>query len=171
MTPSRRISNPEPIPIPRSAAARSARPRPSSDPTPDAQLARADRAARAALERKAHKLVAFDVRELTSYADTFVLATGGSDRQVRAIADAVKHALAESGEQPLGHEGYEEGRWVLLDFVEVVVHVFHEKTREYYMLDRLWGDAHREPSWIRLADQSATDSLGRGVSRAPHRLW
>ncbi len=159
MTPGRRIQNREPIPTPRNAAARSAQPRPTGGPTPEAQLARADRAARAALERKAQKLVAFDVRELTSYADTFVLATGGSDRQVRAIADAVKHALAETGEQPLGHEGYEEGRWILLDFGDLIVHVFQEDVREHYDLERLWSDATE----LRLPSVAEAEAAERGA--------
>ncbi len=141
MTPTKRTVEPEPIPAPKSAARRSAAPRPAKRAGHETQLARADRVAQAALGRKAQKLVAFDVREVTSYADTFVLATGGSDRQVRAIADAVKHALQETGEAPLGHEGYEEGRWVLLDYGDLIVHVFQEEVREHYDLERLWSDA------------------------------
>ena len=159
MTPSRRRPDPEPIPTPRSAQARSARPRAAAAPGPETQLARADRVAHAALERKARKLVAFDVREVTSYADTFVLASGGSDRQVRAIADAIEEALAASGEQPLGREGYEEGRWVLLDVGDLIAHVFQDEVREHYDLERLWSDARE----LELPSVAAAEAAERGA--------
>jgi ribosome-associated protein len=104
---------------------------------------RARRLAAAALDRKAREVVALDVRALTSFADTFLLASGTSDRHVRAVADAVLERSVRDGTPALGVEGYEEGRWVLLDFADVVVHVFQPEAREYYDLDRLWGDAPR----------------------------
>ena len=85
--------------------------------------------------------MALDVHELTSFADAFLLATGTSDRHVRSVADAVLETTAEMGKSPLGVEGYEEGRWVLIDLNEVVIHVFQQEVREYYDLERLWGDA------------------------------
>lgn len=97
--------------------------------------------AEAALEKKAQDLLALDVRELTSFTDAFLIATGTSDRHVRAVADALLAASQASGTTPLGVEGYEEGRWVLIDLNEVVVHVFQEEVRRYYDLERLWGDA------------------------------
>ncbi len=97
----------------------------------------------AALERKAQDLVALDVRELSSYADTLVLATGTSDRHARAVADAVIEAAARLGESPLGVEGYDEGRWVLIDLGDLIVHVFQHEVREHYDLERLWSDAPR----------------------------
>jgi ribosome-associated protein len=97
--------------------------------------------AEAALERKAQDLVALDVHELTSFADAFLLATGTSDRHVRSVADAMLEASQEMGRSPLGVEGYDEGRWVLIDLNVVVVHVFQEEVREYYDLERLWRDA------------------------------
>ena len=97
--------------------------------------------AEAALDRKAKDVLALDVRGLTSFADSFVLASGSSDRQVRAIADAILEATRASGDAPLGVEGYDEGRWVLIDLNDVVVHVFLEEVREHYDLERLWGDA------------------------------
>jgi len=106
-------------------------------------LAKAARIAKAALDRKAENLVALDVREVTSFADVFLLATGGSDRHVRAIADAVKEAVEELGERPLGIEGYDEGRWLLLDLGDVIVHVFQRDVREHYDLERLWSEAPR----------------------------
>ncbi len=95
----------------------------------------------AAAEMKAQDLVALDVHALTSFADAFLLATGTSDRHVRSVADAVLEANAGMGAPPLGVEGYDEGRWVLIDLNEVVVHIFQEEVREYYDLERLWGDA------------------------------
>jgi ribosome-associated protein len=95
----------------------------------------------AALERNAEDPLALEIRELTSFADAFVLLTGHSDRQVRAIADAIEKRLRESGNPPLGIEGFGQGRWVLLDCDDVVVHVFEPETRELYALERLWSDA------------------------------
>jgi len=85
--------------------------------------------------------LALDVREVASFADTFLILTGRSDRQVRAIADAVEQELTLRGEQPIGSEGQEEGRWVLLDFVDLIVHVFQRDVRADYALERLWADA------------------------------
>ena len=106
-------------------------------------LAKAVRIAKAAVDLKAENLVALDVRELTSFADVFILATGGSDRHVRAIADAVEEVVEELGERPLGIEGYDEGRWILLDLGDVIVHVFQSEVREHYDLERLWSEAPR----------------------------
>jgi len=99
------------------------------------------RAAHAARSKKAHDLVALDLRDLDGVADYFLICSGGSEVQVKAVAEAVEEKLREAGARPWHVEGLEGRRWVLLDYVEMVVHVFHEKTREYYMLDRLWGDA------------------------------
>jgi ribosome-associated protein len=106
-------------------------------------LAKAVRIAKAAVDRKAEDLVALDVSAVASFADIFILATGGSDRHVRAIADAVEDAVEELGEQPLGIEGYDEGRWLLLDLGDVIVHVFQPDVREDYDLERLWSEAPR----------------------------
>jgi ribosome-associated protein len=95
----------------------------------------------AVADRKGEDVVALDVRRVTSFADTFVLATGSSDRNVRAIADAVVEAAQARGEKPLGVEGYEEGRWVLVDLGDAVVHVFLPDVREHYALERLYADA------------------------------
>ena len=105
----------------------------------------------AALDRKAEDVVALDVRQLASFADTFLLATGRSDRQVRSIADAVSEALESHGETRLGVEGYDEGRWVLMDFGDLIAHVFQPDVREHYDLERLWSDA---PS-IDVGDEAA----------------
>jgi ribosome-associated protein len=97
--------------------------------------------AEAALERKGRGVLALSVGELTSFADTFLLVSGSSDRQVRAIADAVVEAAKAAGDAPLGVEGYDEGHWVLIDLNDVIVHVFLDEVREHYDLERLWADA------------------------------
>lgn len=94
-----------------------------------------------ALDKKAEDVVALDVRELVSFADSFVIATGGSDRHVRSIVDGIDEALRARGERPLGIEGAEEGRWVLIDCDDAVVHVFQRDVRQHYDLERLWSDA------------------------------
>lgn len=108
----------------------------------------------AALEVKAEDVVAFDVSELTSLAEAFVVVTGRSDRQVKAIADSVTRAVKARGEPPLGVEGYSEGRWVLIDLADVIVHVFQPEAREHYDIERLWGDARP----IELADEAGQRS-------------
>lgn len=97
----------------------------------------------AALDRKAERPVALDMRSLTSYADSFILLTGRSDRQVRSISDAVVEALKAHGEPPLGVEGESDGNWILIDCNDAIVHVFDPETREQYDLERLWRDAPR----------------------------
>lgn len=101
----------------------------------------ARRYAEAALDRKAEDVVALDVASLTSFTDAFVIATGTSDRHVKAVADAVVERAHELGRKPLGVEGYEGGEWVLIDLDDVVVHVFQSERREHYDLERLWADA------------------------------
>jgi ribosome-associated protein len=97
--------------------------------------------AQAAREKLAEEVVALDVRDAVSFADTFIIATGRSDRQVRAIGDAIAEALAQENEEPLGVEGYEEGRWLLMDLGDVVVHIFQPDARRHYDLERLWSEA------------------------------
>jgi ribosome-associated protein len=95
----------------------------------------------AALDVKAEDVVALDVREQSSFADVFVIATGRSDRQVRAIADSIEQATKQAGAPPLGIEGHAEGRWVLIDLDDVIAHVFTPETREHYDIERLWSHA------------------------------
>ena len=97
----------------------------------------------AALERKAERWVVLDMRKLTAYADTFVILTGRSDRQVRSIADGIVASLKERNEHPLGIEGMDDGKWVLIDCNDAIVHVFDPDTRERFDLERLWRDAPR----------------------------
>ena len=106
-------------------------------------LEKAKIAAEAAIDLKATDPVAIDVHELVSFADVFVILTGRSDRHVGAIAEAISKALSRRGEKPLGIEGLREGRWVLMDLTDVIVHVFQEEVRSHYDLERLWSDAPR----------------------------
>jgi ribosome-associated protein len=101
----------------------------------------ARRAAAAALDKKAEKVVLVDLRAQSSYADFLVICSGTNERQLEAIAEAVESSLREIGDHPIGTEGTRGGRWVLLDFGDVVVHVFHEDERSYYDLEGLWSDA------------------------------
>ena len=109
----------------------------------EAARERARQLAEVARDRNAENVVALAVGELTSFADAFVIATASSDRQARAVADAVVKNARGSGEVVLGVEGYEDGRWILIDGGDVVVHVFVRDAREHYDLDRLWADASR----------------------------
>lgn len=98
-------------------------------------------AALAASDKLADRILAFDVSEPLAVADAFLLASASNDRQVRAIADEIEDQLREKyGEKPLRREGHQQGRWILLDFADVVVHVQHEDERAFYSLERLWRD-------------------------------
>jgi ribosome-associated protein len=97
-------------------------------------------AAAAAESKGAEDLVALDVSQPLPLVDAFLLATGNSERNVAAIADAVEDAMLEAGHRRIRREGRAESRWVLLDFGDLVVHVFHEQERTYYGLERLWKD-------------------------------
>lgn len=97
-------------------------------------------AAKAASDRKAEEIIALDVSERLVLTDVFLLASGTSERQVGAIVDAVEEALHTAGAKAVRREGVREGRWALLDFGEVVVHVQHTEDRVYYALERLWAD-------------------------------
>jgi ribosome-associated protein len=99
------------------------------------------RAAELALDRKALDVVALDLRGISSATDFFLLATGNSDIQVKAIAEHVLEGMKGEGARPLHVEGLDRGRWVLMDYVDMVVHVFHPSAREFYQLEHLWGDA------------------------------
>jgi ribosome-associated protein len=98
---------------------------------------------RAALEKKAYDFVVIEVREVTSIADYFIICTGRSDRQVQSIAQGVEEALNQAGISLLSVEGANRGHWVLMDFSDVVVHIFYEPVRQFYDLDGLWGHAPR----------------------------
>lgn len=101
------------------------------------------RAADLALERKGYDVIALDLRGISSATDFFVLASGRSDVQVKAIAEHISDELRREGTRPSHVEGLRGGRWVLLDYIDFVVHVFHPHAREFYQLENLWGDAPR----------------------------
>jgi ribosome-associated protein len=102
-------------------------------------------AARAASDKRAADVVVLDLRELTLITDFFVICQGASDVQIRAIVEGVRDALEAQGRRPLSVEGLAQARWVLLDYGDLVVHVMAEAEREYYSLERLWGDAQQVP--------------------------
>lgn len=100
-------------------------------------------AARLALERKASDVVVLDLREISSATDFFIIGSGNSDIQVRAIAEHIQEELRERGLRADHIEGLDRARWVLLDYIDFVVHVFHPSARDFYQLENLWGDAPR----------------------------
>ena len=97
----------------------------------------------AALGKKALHPVVLDVRELSSVADAFVICSGRSNRQVKAIAEHIQVELKKQGVRPLGVEGVNEGHWVLMDYDHVIIHIFYEPVRSFYDLEGLWVDAKR----------------------------
>ena len=118
------------------------RSRASADPAIDERLTeQLKRGVAALLDKKAEKLVVLNLQGLTTISDYFVLATAGSDRQAQALSDAVELALKTVGRRPLSIEGYSSAAWILLDYGDVVFHVFHDEARRFYGLERLWGDA------------------------------
>ncbi len=102
----------------------------------------------AASDKKAEDILVLNVSEVTTIADLFVICSGRSERQVQAIADGVVEKAKAAGRRPFGVEGYDAGRWVLIDLGDVIVHAFVPEEREKYRLERLWGDA---PVVLRIA--------------------
>ena len=100
-------------------------------------------AGKAVFEKKGLDLVIFDLRGISDMADYFLICSGTNDRQVRAIADSIEKALLAIGIKMDHKEGYEESTWILLDYGDLVAHIFKEDKRQYYDLERLWGDAPR----------------------------
>ncbi|MDD4169944.1 MAG: ribosome silencing factor [Desulfotomaculaceae bacterium] len=98
-------------------------------------------AVQAAKDKKAQDLIVLDIAEISIIADYFVICSGRSNIQVQAIAENVQEALEKEGVTALRREGLREGTWVLLDYGDVIVHVFQEAERQFYKLERLWGDA------------------------------
>ena len=109
--------------------------------TPLDTLQKVREAVSAADDRKAVDLKVLHLEKVTDFTDYFLVCSGTSERQVQAIADAVQERLRENKARPLHVEGYNRGQWVLLDYGDLVVHVFQEEPRRYYALERLWGDA------------------------------
>lgn len=107
----------------------------------DRSLELINAAAEAAADKLAHDIVAYDVSDVLVLTDAFLLASAPNDRQVKSIVDGVEeHLLKELGAKPVRREGERDGRWVLLDFVDIVVHVQHSEERVFYALERLWKD-------------------------------
>jgi len=116
----------------------------------------AEAVAALALDRKAADVVILDLREISSVTDYFVLCTGRSDVHVRAIVERIETGLTDMGERPLAREGVAHGSWALLDYGDVVAHVFQPETRAFYDLERLWGQA---PRWT--SDPTSAIEAGR----------
>ncbi len=112
--------------------------------------------AAASLDKKAEDIVVLDIEKLTSVADYLVLCSGGSDRQVRAIADHIDGSLAQQRIRPLSIEGTSTSQWVLMDYGDVIVHIFRTDVRAHYALERLWGDATR----VLLSDNPPAPAAG-----------
>jgi ribosome-associated protein len=111
----------------------------------DEAIRMASVAARAAAEKLADNVVVIDVSEQLVITDAFVIASASNERQVNAIVDAVEEKMRLAGYKPARREGAREGRWTLLDYIEIVVHIQHEDERDFYALDRLWRDCPEVP--------------------------
>ena len=109
-------------------------------------------AAQAAADKKGHKIVAFDVSEHLAITDIFLIASAHNERQVGAIVDGVEEKLLASGYRPVRREGDRENRWVLLDYIDFVVHVQHTEERSLYNLERLWKDCPQIPLELHLPE-------------------
>ena len=129
-------------------------------------------AAEAAADKLAHDIQAFDVSDRLAITDIFVLASAPNDRQVKSIVDAVEDRLREMGAKPPRREGQHEGRWVLLDYSDIVVHVQHTEEHTFYALERLWKDCPQVPLPVHITaglnqpDAESFDS--RGAAAAGH---
>lgn len=115
-----------------------------------------------AIEKKAQDPVLLELKGIASFTDYFLLCTGKSDRQVQAIAQAIEEALKKQGIRPLGQEGMREGKWILMDYEDVVVHIFLEPMRRFYDLEGLWIDAPR-------IDLKKGVEMGDGSTRSEKR--
>ncbi|MGO9139077.1 MAG: ribosome silencing factor [Syntrophales bacterium] len=114
----------------------------------------------ASLKRKAKNLTILNVKEVSSFADYFIICSGTSDRQVQSIAASIRENLKECGITPLGIEGESLGKWVLMDYEDVIIHVFYEPIREFYEIERLWPDAPRMDVGDEVTEMTA---LGKGI--------
>lgn len=119
---------------------------------------------RAAIEKKANHSLIYEVGKLGAFTDYFLITSGASDRQVQAICDEIRRQAKISGSSAPKVEGYEDGRWVLIDFGVVVVHVFQDAIREFYDLESLWADAPR----IKIPQDYYTNSASSNTSIARH---
>ena len=134
-------------------------------------------AAQAAADKLAHDVVAYDVSEVLAITDAFLLASAPNDRQVKSISDGIEERLLEKlGAKPVRREGEREGRWILLDYIDIVVHVQHSEERSFYALERLWKDCPElalpaEAVATRNRPEGArTDAAGNAVEAADGSL-
>jgi ribosome-associated protein len=111
----------------------------------------------ASLKRKAKNLTILNLKELSSFADYFIILSGTSDRQVQSIAASIRENLKECGIVPLGIEGESLGKWVLMDYEDVIIHVFYEPIREFYDIERLWPDVPRMEVGDDVTEMTALD--------------
>ena len=118
-------------------------------------------AVRAAEEKQARNVRVLDLREVTSFADYFVILSGANTRQIQAIADEIHQYLKKLGETPTSMEGYDNAEWVLMDYIDLVVHIFSRKARAYYDLERLWRDGKRMDVEKLLAEKPARPATRR----------
>jgi ribosome-associated protein len=128
----------------------------------ESSIATARHAARAASEKLANDIVALDVSERLALADVFLIASAPSERQVNAIVDGIEEELTKFGLKPTRREGRSGGRWVLLDYSDIVIHVQHEEDRVFYALERLWKDCPVVD--LQLADDAATKAAAASES-------
>lgn len=122
-------------------------------------------AAQTLLAHKGREVVLLEVKDLCSFADFFLIASGTSRRQVLALAQHLEEALAQSGVKPLGVEGVPEGLWVLLDYNTVVIHIFSQALREFYNLEGLWAEA---PKIFLESAPGGPSAVASGRRTAPH---
>jgi ribosome-associated protein len=135
----------------------------------------ASRIADLMLSKKAHDIVVLDLRKLTSATDYFVICSADSDTQVKAVADAIRGGMEESGEFVWHYEGYHALRWIVLDYVDVVAHIFYKAERAFYNLERLWGDAKKteiseKVSAPKLKPKASRPSPRRAVKKKQARI-
>ena len=109
----------------------------------EVSLAKAFLTVQAASNKKAETIKILDLRALSTFTEYFVICSGQSDRQVQAIADSVCSELKDGGFNPISIEGYRDGRWIVVDYGDIVIHVFHDALRDYYDIEQLWDDAKR----------------------------
>jgi len=114
----------------------------------------------AAAGKKAENPVALDLRKIASFTDCFVICSGAQSRQTQAICDAILQTLRDKGVRPGHVEGYDRGDWILIDLSDVIIHIFTRETREFYSLERLWGDAPE------IESKSSETRRKRGASAA-----
>ncbi len=114
----------------------------------------------AALEKKARRILVLNVKKMSSLSDYFIICSGNSDRQVQAIASFIEETLKKAGKRPIGIEGEKVGKWILMDYGDIVIHVFYDPIRDFYEIERLWTDVPR----LEIEDEaSGLSSLGKGI--------